>query len=177
VFTLLLFNRLHKIGALPSSSHTCLIDGDLYEPSAEPRFTTKLANVLKRLEHGLLSAIFSIGVVAKKRQRGGIHTSFVWPYQLIKCLVLAIPDALDQPLFVILLGWMFQRSRSCGHSPSLQDSESLVYNCYFATYSGSFFQPVSMETKLFQPCRTTITRCPKTNASIAHMMMKCHKRA
>ena len=174
---LLLFNRLHKIGALLSSSHTCLIDGDLYEPSTEPRLAAKLADVLKRLKHGLLSAIFGIRMVAKNGKCRGVHTSFIRSYQLIKCLVLAIPDALNQPLFVILLGWMFQRSRSCGHSPSLQDSESLPYNCYLATYSGSFFQPVSIETKLFQPCRTTITRCPKTNASIAHMMMKCHKRA
>src|SRR5207248_8384421 len=48
---------------------------------------------------------------------------------------------------------------------------------YFDRYSGSFFHPVNMETKLFQPCRTTITRCPKTNASIAHMIRKCQTRA
>src|SRR5712692_2580923 len=34
-----------------------------------------------------------------------------------------------------------------------------------------------METKLFQPCRTTMTRCPKTKSSIAHMIRKCHNRA
>ena len=28
-------------------------------------------------------------------------------------------------------------------------------------YSGFFFHPVSMEAKLFQPCRTTMTRCPE----------------
>src|SRR5208282_1085577 len=44
-------------------------------------------------------------------------------------------------------------------------------------YSGSFFHPVNIETKLLQPCSTTITRCPNTNAKIAHMIRKCHSRA
>src|SRR6185436_17133039 len=48
---------------------------------------------------------------------------------------------------------------------------------YSDGYSGSFFHPVNMETKLFQPCRITITRCPKTNASRAHMSRKCQTRA
>src|SRR5208282_5316709 len=48
---------------------------------------------------------------------------------------------------------------------------------YSDRYSGSFFHPVNMETKLFQPWSTTITRCPNTNASIAHMIRKCHSRA
>src|ERR1039457_581901 len=41
----------------------------------------------------------------------------------------------------------------------------LVRPCHSAArqYSGSFFQPVSMDTKLFHPCRTTITRCPNIN--------------
>src|SRR5216684_8674483 len=50
-------------------------------------------------------------------------------------------------------------------------------NPYSESYSGSFFHPVNMETKLFQPCRTTITRCPNTNASSAHMIRKCHNLA
>ena len=40
-----------------------------------------------------------------------------------------------------------------------------------------FFQPVNIETKLFQPCKSTITRWPSTNAKIAHITRKCHKRA
>src|SRR5271167_2953841 len=48
---------------------------------------------------------------------------------------------------------------------------------YFDRYPGFFFHPVNMETKLFHPCRTTITRWPNTKARIAHMIRKCHSRA
>src|ERR1700739_1918706 len=44
-------------------------------------------------------------------------------------------------------------------------------------YSGSRFQPVSIDTRLLHPCRITIIRCPKTNRSKAQSPQKCHTRA
>src|ERR1700757_5514662 len=79
-------------------------------------------------------------------------------------------------------------SLNCSAEPSCEDTCSgiashrnpkltAVNNHYSDGYSGSFFHPVNMDTKLFQPCKTTITKCPNTNASSAHMIRKCHNLA
>src|SRR4029079_7804332 len=48
---------------------------------------------------------------------------------------------------------------------------------YHSRYSGFFFHPVTMEAKLFQPCRTTMMRCPRRKKRIAHITAKCQIRA
>src|SRR5579863_779324 len=44
-------------------------------------------------------------------------------------------------------------------------------------YSGFFFQPVSIEAKLLQPCNATISRWPGMKARNPHMAAKCQIRA
>ena len=134
------------------SPHTRLIDGDLNQPGAEPCFRAELPNVLEGLQHRLLRGIFGIGLIVQYGQSRRIHTSFVGSNQLIKELMLALSNAPDERLFVESLGWTIQRSHPFQHhsSPHL-DLPATATNRYSESYSGSFFHPVNMETKLFQP--------------------------
>ena len=45
-----------------------------------------------------------------------------------------------------------------------------------ARYSGSRFQPTSIDTKFFQPCSATMTRWPGMNARNPHIARKCQTR-
>jgi len=64
--------------------------------------------------------IVGIRVVAHNCERCSIDAPLVGPDQLIKKLVLAVPDTLDQLLFVETLRWIFQRTHLCRHCSSLQ---------------------------------------------------------
>ena len=133
---------------------------------------------LKRLEHGLLRDVFGIRHVAQDGECRGIDAPFVWTNQLIEKLVLAVPNAPDQLSSLNCSRWICPaKSLSSGITPHRTLSSHSRTPTTPDGYSGSFFHPVNIETKLFQPCSTTITKCPKTNASIAHMIRKCHSRA
>jgi hypothetical protein len=84
-----------------SSSHTRLVDGDLDQPGAEPRFRAKLPDVLECFQHRFLGDILGVGFVAQNRKGGGVHAPLVGTDQLVEQIVLAVADAPDQHGFVL----------------------------------------------------------------------------
>src|SRR5271165_3846949 len=176
LLVLMVHDWLHDPSMLFPPPHAGLVDRDLDQPGAESRLATELPNMLESFQHRLLGYVFRIRLVAHNRECRGVHAPFVGSNQLIEELVFAVPDAPDQHFFIKSVGWILQRNRFSRHQSPPQYEITTVPN-YFDEYSGSFFQPVSMETKLFHPCRTTITRWPNTKARMAHIIMKCHSRA
>jgi hypothetical protein len=98
--------------------HTRLVNGDLGQPGAEPRLRTELPDVLKGFQHRLLGHVFGIGLIAQYGKGRSVHAPFVRPDQLIEEIVLAVPDTLDQHLFVEWFRWRFQRSHFFRHRSS-----------------------------------------------------------
>src|SRR5579864_5458735 len=153
-----LVDGFHSYRSLSSPPHQRFVDRNLDQPGAEARLRSKLPDIRECLQHRLLGHILGVGLVAQNGERCSVNPPFVGLDQFVEELAFPAPHARDQLLLARrLLLRLVQDRVGLGHLVSPRQD------------SGSFFQPVSIDRKLFHPCRSTMTRCPNTKAISAHM--------
>src|SRR6266699_3403121 len=106
------------MGVFFSPAHTSLVDRDLDQPGAEPRLCPELAYVLERFQHSFLSGVLGIRFIAQYGKSRPVHIALVRENELIKKIMLSVPNAPDQRRFVELSCWIVQRSRRFRHHSS-----------------------------------------------------------
>ena len=117
VFIFLILDWPHNFKMILSLPLARFIDGHLDQPSAEPRFGPELPEMLERLKKSFLCRIFRVRFVPQNRERNYEDALLVRPYEIVKQLPFAKPDAPNKGGFVFVARNAPRTSRRYRPSP------------------------------------------------------------
>ena len=82
-----------------SSAHSRFVDGNLYQPSAKCRLSTKLVKARQRFQQRILCYIFSVFLASEHGNDGRVYRALIRTDQLNEQVLLARQNFAYQNLF------------------------------------------------------------------------------